>query len=80
MMKIFKKSVLILLLIVAFVVGSLSLWFYLKPKYEGELQLKNIQKETTVYFDEFGATYLCHQRCYDGAGYVHAQDRLWQWN
>jgi hypothetical protein len=29
-----------------------------KPKYEGELQLKNIQEETTVYFDEFGVPHF----------------------
>jgi penicillin amidase len=28
--------------------------FYLKPKYEGEVQLKSIQDQTTVYFDDFG--------------------------
>jgi penicillin amidase len=26
---------------------------HLKPKYEGELTLQHIQKETTVYFDDF---------------------------
>ena len=81
-MKIFKKSVLILLLIVAFVVGAALIYgFYLKPKYEGELQLKNIQKETTVYFDEFGVPHIYATNSQDAMmalGYVHAQDRLWQ--
>ena len=55
--------------------------FYLKPKYEGEIQLKNIQKETTVYFDEFGVPHIYANNSKDAMvalGYVHAQDRLWQ--
>ena len=81
-MKIFKKTVFILLLIVAFVVGAALIYgFYLKPKYEGELQLKNFQKETTVYFDEFGVPHIYATNSKDAMmalGYVHAQDRLWQ--
>ncbi len=82
MMKILKKTVLILLLIVAFIVGAALIYgYYLKPKYEGELQLKNIQKETTVYFDEFGVPHIYASNSKDAMmalGYVHAQDRLWQ--
>jgi len=55
--------------------------FYLKPKYEGNLELKNIQKETTVYFDEFGVPHIYAKNSKDAMvalGYVHAQDRLWQ--
>jgi penicillin amidase len=32
--------------------------FYLKPKYEGEVQLKSIQDQTTVYFDDFGVPHI----------------------
>ena len=82
MMKILKKTVLILLFIVAFVVGAALVYgFYLKPQYEGELQLKNIQEETTVYFDEFGVPHIYATNSQDAMmalGYVHAQDRLWQ--
>jgi penicillin amidase len=52
-----------------------------KPKYEGELHLKNIQKETTVYFDDFGVPHIYANSQKDAMtalGYVHAQDRLWQ--
>jgi penicillin amidase len=54
-------------------------FFYLKPKYQGELVLETIEKPTTVYFDEFGIPhYLCHSKdAMVFLGYVHAQDRLW---
>lgn len=64
-------------LVIAFVVYG----FYLKPTYDGELELKNIQKETTVYFDEFGVPHIYANTSKDAMvalGYVHAQDRLWQ--
>jgi penicillin amidase len=55
--------------------------FYLKPKYEGEVQLKSIQDQTTVYFDDFGVPHIYANNSIDAMtalGYVHAQDRLWQ--
>jgi penicillin amidase len=55
--------------------------FYLKPTYDGKLQLRNIQKETTVYFDDFGVPHIYANSENDAMtalGYVHAQDRLWQ--
>ncbi|CAN1574216.1 COG2366 Protein related to penicillin acylase [Flavobacteriaceae bacterium] len=67
----------IILLVVTFFVYSL----YQKPKYEGELQLHTIKKETTVYFDEFGVPHIYASTSKDAMvalGYVHAQDRLWQ--
>jgi penicillin amidase len=81
-MKIFKKGILfiisILLLLLLVLVGYA---FYSKPKYQGEVSLKNIQKETTVYFDEFGVPHIYAENNVDAMealGYVHAQDRLWQ--
>jgi acyl-homoserine lactone acylase PvdQ len=56
------------------------LWFYLKPKYEGKVELKSIHDETTVYFD-FGGPHIYANNAIDAMtalGYVHAQDRLWQ--
>jgi penicillin amidase len=53
---------------------------YSKPTYEGEVALKNIQKETTVYFDEFVFLIYAAKDAMVALGYVHAQDRLWQWN
>ena len=81
-MKKFKRIILILLSII--VIISLGLYFYLlstKPKYEGVLPLKNIQKETTVYFDDYGVPHIYANSQKDAMialGYVHAQDRLWQ--
>lgn len=81
-MKKLKIVLLVLLSIVAVLAVALIIYgFYLKPKYEGELQLKNIQKETTVYFDEFGIPHIYATNSKDAMmalGYVHAQDRLWQ--
>ncbi|TDE02954.1 penicillin acylase family protein [Flavobacterium hiemivividum] len=81
-MKIFKKVLLVIVSFVAILIVGLMLYgFYLKPKYEGELQLKNIQKEATVHFDDFGIPHIYAQNAEDAMtalGYVHAQDRLWQ--
>ncbi len=81
-MKIFKKLFLVLSLITAILVISFVLYgFYMKPKYEGTLNLKGISKKTTVYFDEFGIPHIYANSEKDAMtvlGYVHAQDRLWQ--
>jgi penicillin amidase len=77
-----KKVLFVLLAIIALVVIGLVVYmFYMKPKYEGEVKLGNIQKETTVYFDEFGVPHIYSDNSKDAMvalGYVHAQDRLWQ--
>jgi penicillin G amidase len=81
-MKKAKKILLVLLSLI--IILGLSIYGYLmytKPKYEGELQLKNISEETTVYFDEFGVPHIYANSQKDAMvalGYVHAQDRLWQ--
>lgn len=81
-MKIIKKILLVLfVLITVVVVGLCSYIFYLKPKYEGEIQLKNLDKTTTVYFDDFGIPHIYADSEKDAIrtlGYVHAQERLWQ--
>lgn len=71
----------ILSLIVIIAIALVAYGFYLKPKYEGEQKLKNIQKETTVYFDDYGVPHIYANSQKDAMtalGYVHAQDRLWQ--
>jgi penicillin amidase len=77
-----KKVLLVLFSIVILLsVALIAYGFYLKPKYEGEVELKNIQKKTTVYFDEFGVPHIYADNSKDAMealGYVHAQDRLWQ--
>ena len=81
-MKKLKKVLLVLLsLLVILTIALVVYGFYLKPKYEGEVRLRNIQKETTVYFDEFGVPHIYANNSKDAMealGYVHAQDRLWQ--
>lgn len=81
-MKTLKKFLLVVLsLIVILAIALVGYAFYLKPTYEGKLKLKNIQKETTVYFDDFGVPHIYANSQKDAMtalGYVHAQDRLWQ--
>ncbi|MFE3871445.1 penicillin acylase family protein [Flavobacterium sp. ZS1P70] len=81
-MKTLKNAILVLLALLISITTALVVYgFYLKPKYEGKVPLKNIQKETTVYFDEFGVPHIYASSSKDAMevlGYVHAQDRLWQ--
>ncbi|WP_333599839.1 penicillin acylase family protein [Flavobacterium sp.] len=81
-MKALKKIFLIVLtLIIVILLLGFCYLQYTKPKYEGEQSLKNISKETTVYFDEYGVPhiYAANQKdAMTALGYVHAQDRLWQ--
>ncbi len=76
-----KILIVILSLIVILALALVGYGYYLKPTYEGEQKLKNIQKETTVYFDDFGVPHIYANSQKDAMtalGYVHAQDRLWQ--
>ena len=76
--KVFKVLVFLIVLFVVFIFCYLQ---YSKPNYEGEIQLKNIEKATTVYFDDFGIPHIyanSQQDAMIALGYVHAQDRLWQ--
>jgi penicillin G amidase len=81
-MKCLKKTSLFLLIFVATLVVAIFVYLQLsKPKYDGELSLKNIKTETTVYFDNFGVPHIYANSQADALvalGYVHAQDRLWQ--
>ncbi|TRX30606.1 penicillin acylase family protein [Flavobacterium sp. ZT3R18] len=81
-MKKVKKVLFVFLsiLVILFIVVAIYS-FYQKPKYEGELQLKQIHEKTTVYFDDFGVPHIYANTQRDAMvtlGYVHAQDRLWQ--
>lgn len=81
-MKTLKKILLVVLsLFLILILALVCYYFYSKPTYEGEQKLKNIQKETTVYFDDFGVPHIYANSQKDAMtalGYVHAQDRLWQ--
>ena len=81
-MKILKKTLLLLVaIIILLTIVVLGYLQYTKPNYEGAVALNSIQKETTVYFDEFGVPHIYAATQKDALttlGYVHAQDRLWQ--
>lgn len=81
-MKIIKKSLLVLVVIILLLAIAITSYiFYLKPKYEGEVLVKDLKKETTVYFDDYGIPHIYAENAKDAMlalGYVHAQDRLWQ--
>jgi len=81
-MKRLKKILFILISIVT--LFFLSLYIYLlttKPQYDGEIGLKKIASNTTVYFDDYGVPHIYANSQKDAMialGYIHAQDRLWQ--
>ena len=81
-MKFIKKSLkIVVLVLVVIVIGG---WLYSKtyhPNYSGEIEIKNLSEEVTIYFDEIGVPHINAQNqkdAYTALGYVHAQDRLWQ--
>ncbi len=81
-MRILKK-LLKLLLIILVLITIIGFWYHnhLKPSYSGEVSLTTIEKETTVYFDDFGIPHIyadSHMDAIVTLGYVQAQDRLWQ--
>ncbi|WP_394774138.1 penicillin acylase family protein [Flavobacterium sp.] len=81
MRKIKKILLVLFVLIVILGIGLCAYIFHLKPKYEGQIELKNLEKETTVYFDDFGVPHIyanSEKDAMTALGYVHAQERLWQ--
>lgn len=81
-MKLIRKILLAILAIVVVLALFFTAYaYYQKPDYEGGKSLKNIDAETTVYFDEYGVPHIYAQSQKDAMtalGFVHAQDRLWQ--
>jgi penicillin amidase len=77
-----KRALLIFIFLLIALIGAFLIYrSYQKPKYEGDVYLKNIDNETSVYFDEFGVPHIYAKNSKDAMialGYVHAQDRLWQ--
>lgn len=72
------------ILLILAVLVFICFWLYSKtnhPDYSGDLELKNISEEVTVYFDDIGVPHINAQNqkdAYVALGYLHAQDRLWQ--
>jgi penicillin amidase len=81
-MKFIKKALKILVLVLIFL--TVGVWMYSKtyqPNYSGEIALKNLSEEVTIYFDDIGVPHINAKNqkdAYVALGYVHAQDRLWQ--
>ncbi len=84
-MKIFKTILISLLtLILIVVIAGFILITSIKrsalPKYEGELSVKGLSNEVTVYRDERGMPHIYAENEHDlyfATGYVMAQERLW---
>lgn len=71
----------IVLLILIFGIGFFFFVSSNKPTYSGSLEIKNLNDEVTVYFDEIGVPHIYakdQNDAYTAMGYLHAQDRLWQ--
>lgn len=81
-MKKFQKILLVVFSVFLMLALAIVLYgWYLKPTYEGELQLRKIDHKVTVHFDEYGVPHIYANSQKDALtalGYVHAQDRLWQ--
>ena len=76
-MKIVKKIVLVLICLIVLI--ALALFIYLqttKPKYEGEEALKNISKQTTVYYDEYGVPHIYADNQKDAERHTHHNKQL----
>lgn len=81
-MKKIKKILLFTLALLGIIILAAFVFIQtLKPDYEGEKQLQNLQGEVSVYYDFYGIPHIYGQNEEDAnraLGYVHAQDRLWQ--
>lgn len=81
-MRIAKKIIVALIILITLLgIGIYGYLLSTKPQYEGDLDLKNISKDTTVFFDEYGVPHIyaaSEKEALTVLGYVHAQDRLWQ--
>jgi len=84
-MKILKTILLVLLvLIVTAISGGLFLFLDITrgavPKYDGELAIKGLSDEITVYTDDRGMPHIYAENEHDlyfATGYVMARERLW---
>ncbi len=86
----FLKSLLVfvmvlsMLLVVVVVLAVTGGYIYLhlqKPQCAGEVSVKGINTEATVYFDDFGIPHIygsSEEDVYFALGFVHAQERLFQ--
>ncbi|HEX8596526.1 MAG TPA: penicillin acylase family protein [Pseudomonas sp.] len=77
-----KRSLTILLFIIALVAGGGAWFIHLKqPVRDGEIALAHLQGPVSVRYDERGVPHIRAENeadLYRALGYVHAQDRLFQ--
>ncbi len=81
-LKLLKKIGLLLMVLVGILAIALAIFAYtLKPVYDGEVALTDLNDEVTVHYDAYGIPHIYADNNKDALralGYVHAQDRLWQ--
>ena len=81
-MRTLKRIGKILLVILVLLVIGIAIFIYtLKPDYSGEQELVHLDKEVSVYYDNYGIPHIYganENDAFRALGYVHAQDRLWQ--
>ena len=71
----------LVLLIVILSIGSYFFINSLKPTYEGNQAIAQLNSEVNVYYDDYGIPHIYADNQEDAQralGYAHAQDRLWQ--
>lgn len=77
-----KRILLFLLVLILVLALSAYLWAKLKtPKYDGNLDVLELQETVDVHFDQYGIPHIYAQNNLDAQkalGYLHAQERLWQ--
>ena len=72
------------ILAITIILLFLGIWWFansLKPMYNGTVDIKNIQEEVSVYYDNYGIPHIYANNesdAFTALGFVHAQDRLWQ--
>jgi len=74
-------SMLLVAVVVLAVTGGYIYLHLQKPQYAGEVTLKGLNAEATVYFDDFGIPHIygsSEEDVYFALGFVHAQERLFQ--
>jgi penicillin G amidase len=81
-MKTLKRIIVgLIILLILIATGIFFYLQYLKPNYEGELQLEGLSDKVEVLYDDYAIPHIYAQNEQDlfyAFGYVHAQDRLFQ--
>jgi penicillin amidase len=78
----FKKILLGVCVLLVASIAAIAFWLYsLVPNYSGDVNLKGLNKQVDVFYDNFGVPHIYAQNeedAYFALGYVVAQDRLFQ--